>query len=171
MSPPISPRLTMGGFNPPIQLGFGMVRRDEMKISDAPAMQFEPGGEFALADLATGQRHHGADGIDRCRIQFPSIAAQEQADGQEGGALVAIREGMVFRQPEGIGGGKPGNVARPAMMKNIPGPRQRAIHQAFVAHPFDSAKSRKGLGVKKQKGFFLDPDRLCHFARTAKTSR
>jgi hypothetical protein len=66
-----------------------------------------------------------------CR-QPVAVQAQEQTDGQEGGALVAIDERVVLGQAEGIAGGQIGEV-RFAIGSEVGGSRHRRFEQAFVA--------------------------------------
>jgi hypothetical protein len=45
---------------------------NEVQTLNALAMEAEAGGELALADLASGERHHGADRVNRRRVRWPS---------------------------------------------------------------------------------------------------
>src|SRR6266699_3513488 len=75
--------------------------------SPAPlAVAPDPLCEIRLLHRSRGHREHGVRGLDLGRRQAHSIEFEKQACGKESGALVAVHERVVRRQPEGVGGGE-----------------------------------------------------------------
>ena len=70
----------------------------------------QPVGQGVFGEVAGGHRQHGQHAVGVAGVQGAAVELQEQLDGDKGGALVAVDEGVVARNAPAVGGGQRGDV-------------------------------------------------------------
>ena len=81
------------------------------------------------------------------------------------GALVAVHEGVVLHDAEGIGRGQIEKAWRSFVGKHVPGPGQGAVQQLLVPHAPRSAMARSAMigdqaFMDRQDHSTVEPDRV-----------
>lgn len=97
-----------------------------------------PCREFGLGDVAGCDGKHGDRRLGLVGLESPTVQEQEETDGEEGCALVAVDEWMVLRQAKSIGRGEVGEI-RFSIYRKMLGARERGVEQALI--PYASAAS------------------------------
>ncbi len=120
-------------------------------------MAAQPGGIGGFGDVAGGKSEHGQRGILRAGGQAEAIEPKKQAGAEKGGTFVAVDEGMVLGESEGVGGSAIENV-RLAVGSQVFRAGQRRIEQAFVTDAGSAAMQYKAFAMQQQQRAAVDPD-------------
>ena len=119
-------------------------------------MVADPGRECRLVDVAGSDRQHGERGVRLRAYQSVAVQREKQTDRQERRALVAIDEGMVLGEPNGIARCEICNIRFP-VSSEVTGPGERGFEQPFVAKAAASTVLGKALVMEQAKRLPIDP--------------
>lgn len=119
-------------------------------------MRAEPVSEVGLRDFACGQCQEGDHKLGVGGMERMAVDRQEGFADDCCGPLIAVGEGMIARDTEGIGGGKCGDVRFPIADK-LERPGYRAFEQSHVPHTDTAAMLGNLLGMDGSRGIGANP--------------
>src|SRR5258708_37741735 len=123
----------------------------------------DPAGEALLADLAGGKGKDDGRGVRRFGAEGNAVLEQKAHHGHEGDALVAIDEGVIFREPKGIGSRRFSHLrlfVTPFIDRTLKGRSQHS----FLAQARSSTKAAQLAAMDCDGLLVSDPERLIRLA-------
>src|SRR6266436_2180629 len=123
----------------------------------------DPAGQAFLADLAGGKREDDGRGVRGIGLESNSIFVEEYCHCHEGDALIAIDEGVIFREPKGIGSRKFSHL-RLFVPPFIDRTLKRRPQHAFITQARSSAEAAQLAAMDCDGLLVSDPERLVRLA-------
>src|ERR671912_821982 len=132
----------------------------------------DPAGKPVLLDLAGAQGEHDRRRLGWSRRERHAVQSQEDHHRRERPALVAVEEGVVVGDAEGVRSREARKIGF-AIMPAVLRPHDRRLEQSLVADPVWATEQRKLFGMDVHDGIEIEPARLVgprHSARALKVS-
>ena len=125
----------------------------------------EPGGEFFFGEFAGGEGEIAGILFLLTNCEAGAVEIEKQFTSDGGGAFVAIEEGMVLGESEGVSGGEGTGVGWAiAVLPKLLRSRQCGEEDTFIPDAIHAAVLGKLSPLKHVDDFLLDPFRFAHSA-------
>src|SRR5690606_28434949 len=120
----------------------------------------DPLFEARLVHLSSRERGDDAHLVLLPRVEAQAVEGAEHGDGEEGGALVPVDEGVVAGDAEPVSRREHGQALLAPITVQVAGPVQGALQQSLVAHARAAAETRDRLVVERTYHGGREPARL-----------
>ena len=124
----------------------------------------KPGSKFEFVQFTTGKSQDQAYHFLFRRIDPQAIESEKEIHGLERHTLVAIDEGVVFRNPKTIGCSKTAKIRSRLILEPVPWPAERRVQKALVSEPGRSAVRFDLVSMHSENKRHREPTGLLHFA-------